>query len=726
MNSIILPQQKKFNRRIEPLWISLLKLIIFAIAISLYLWPYSSYLGIFSAIGLSALAIVIADSAYRHRMRFAIVIAIASIFLTGAIYFGQFFLNSKTLVKAIGLYQSFVFADVLFFGLALFGLMLFMRFASNRYRAFSLLEVLFVALSISTILADHRNRMINRPRFFSDWAWSLGIDPTTVLIGIGIVASLAAILLFLRDQPLLKVLTSLLLLIGLGLIFYYLGNKTIELKTENDSLGLRGKAKNKNDKNKKGKGKGKGGGTGGKGNKNNPFRNNYDSPPPQPVAIAILRDDHRPQGGIMYFRQRVLSKYNGVHLTADENYDNDVVTDFGDSGESLSENTQNIDNHSVVPTTMYLLVDHPQPPALTHAIRLKLIQNPNPQQFVSAYEVQSSVLSVPPKRLLGRHSISSKWTKQKRLHYTKTPDDPRYRTLADIITRKLDTRYADDDLAKAFAVKRYLEKEGFYTRQSKHASQKDPAASFLFGDMRGYCVHFAHSAVYLFRSLGIAARVALGYAVQTNKRAGGSSILVMGDRAHAWPEIYLEGIGWVTFDIYPERTDLPPPSAVDYDLEKLLGELARKDPTGGLSPDESQWTMPWLLITEVLALFVVLFIFFGYFVKITRRLLPIFLPQSRYCRSKYLLILDKLSEVGLWRRKGETREAHIIRLHSTLPSFKALTYAHLARAFGSTANISPQHFSNLSKEVENELKTNLKRSKRLRGLLNPYSWIHTR
>ena len=38
------------------------------------------------------------------------------------------------------------------------------------------------------------------------------------------------------------------------------------------------------------------------------------------------------------------------------------------------------------------------------------------------------------------------------------------------------------------------------------------------------------------------------------------------------------------FDIYPEQTDEQPAAPVDYDLEKMLGELARKDPTAGVNP----------------------------------------------------------------------------------------------------------------------------------------------
>ena len=38
-------------------------------------------------------------------------------------------------------------------------------------------------------------------------------------------------------------------------------------------------------------------------------------------------------------------------------------------------------------------------------------------------------------------------------------------------------------------------------------------AAFLFGNFTGYCVHSAHASVYLWRSLGLPARIGTGYLV---------------------------------------------------------------------------------------------------------------------------------------------------------------------------------------------------------------------
>ena len=216
--------------------------------------------------------------------------------------------------------------------------------------------------------------------------------------------------------------------------------------------------------------------------------------------------------------------------------------------------------HAHVPTSMFLMVSHPQPIGLGQATQYTPLDNPDPRRFVAAYGVDSLVPIAEPGRLLGRLAVPMTWTEDEKKHYLEIPDDPRYAALAQQITRELDPRYMNDPVMTAYAIKRFLEVEGFYSLAQKELVGTDPVAKFLFGEMKGYCVHFAHAAVFLFRSQGIPARVALGYAVQTRQRGGGSAILIAGNMAHAWPEIYIDGVGWMTFDVYPERSDEPRPA----------------------------------------------------------------------------------------------------------------------------------------------------------------------
>jgi transglutaminase-like putative cysteine protease len=84
----------------------------------------------------------------------------------------------------------------------------------------------------------------------------------------------------------------------------------------------------------------------------------------------------------------------------------------------------------------------------------------------------------------------------------------------------------------------------------------------------GYCVHFSSAMAAMARTLGIPARVAVGFtpgeAVSTTD-GGDPEYRVTTHDLHAWPELYFAGIGWVRFEPTPGRGVTPAfaPLAVD-------------------------------------------------------------------------------------------------------------------------------------------------------------------
>ncbi len=76
----------------------------------------------------------------------------------------------------------------------------------------------------------------------------------------------------------------------------------------------------------------------------------------------------------------------------------------------------------------------------------------------------------------------------------------------------------------------------------------DPIVYFLKDSRQGYCMHYASAATMLLRRMGVPARYVSGYVVaSTNFEATETAyeLEVMDNMAHAWVEIYLDGIGWV-------------------------------------------------------------------------------------------------------------------------------------------------------------------------------------
>ncbi|MEZ5244425.1 MAG: DUF3488 and transglutaminase-like domain-containing protein [Acidimicrobiales bacterium] len=70
---------------------------------------------------------------------------------------------------------------------------------------------------------------------------------------------------------------------------------------------------------------------------------------------------------------------------------------------------------------------------------------------------------------------------------------------------------------------------------------------------RGYCEQFASTFAAMARSLGIPSRVAVGF-TWGEWSPTRNEFVVRGEHAHAWPEIYFAGVGWVIFDPTPGRS----------------------------------------------------------------------------------------------------------------------------------------------------------------------------
>lgn len=94
--------------------------------------------------------------------------------------------------------------------------------------------------------------------------------------------------------------------------------------------------------------------------------------------------------------------------------------------------------------------------------------------------------------------------------------------------------------------------------------ERDATDFFLFDSRRGYCTHFAGALTVLCRELGIPARVVSGFASVERETAEDGRptgyIIARSSNAHAWTEIWLDGIGWVPLDATPadDRGDNSP------------------------------------------------------------------------------------------------------------------------------------------------------------------------
>lgn len=105
--------------------------------------------------------------------------------------------------------------------------------------------------------------------------------------------------------------------------------------------------------------------------------------------------------------------------------------------------------------------------------------------------------------------------------------------------------------ARALAIEDFLKGEYEYSLDVPPLPPGEDAVDyFLFEHRRGYCEHFATAYAVLCRLAGIPSRVVAGYSTgEYNPFSGLYEVSL--DDAHAWVEIYLEGIGWVTREPTP-------------------------------------------------------------------------------------------------------------------------------------------------------------------------------
>lgn len=101
---------------------------------------------------------------------------------------------------------------------------------------------------------------------------------------------------------------------------------------------------------------------------------------------------------------------------------------------------------------------------------------------------------------------------------------------------------------RAVALQEWFTSDEFRYDTDIEAGTGNTAILTFLKDRRGFCVHFAATMAAMARSLGIPARVAIGFTPGT---AADGGYVVRSTNYHAWPELYFAGTGWVRFEPTP-------------------------------------------------------------------------------------------------------------------------------------------------------------------------------
>jgi len=171
------------------------------------------------------------------------------------------------------------------------------------------------------------------------------------------------------------------------------------------------------------------------------------------------------------------------------------------------------------------------------------------------YQVRALLRNPSIEELRAAGTIYPDWVTRR---YLEVPDDVKEKLLplAQEVTAGAQTPYD-----QAQAITAYLRKEIKYTTTLAPAPKgTDLLLWVLFDYKKGFCMYYASAEVLMLRSLGVPARMVVGFA-QGELDERGTTYTVRRADSHAWPEVYFPNIGWIEFEPTANQDPLERPAA---------------------------------------------------------------------------------------------------------------------------------------------------------------------
>lgn len=143
---------------------------------------------------------------------------------------------------------------------------------------------------------------------------------------------------------------------------------------------------------------------------------------------------------------------------------------------------------------------------------------------------------------------------------------------------------AESNWERAAMLQAYF-REFEYSLDAPNSASGSVISQFL-KDRRGYCVQFAGAMATMARTLGIPARIGVGFTGGEPNDAGEIDLSMQ--NSHAWPELYFEGVGWVRFEPTPGGpAGPPPPWSVEGGDESQPTEEPTEEPSSQATQEEA-------------------------------------------------------------------------------------------------------------------------------------------
>jgi transglutaminase-like putative cysteine protease len=162
---------------------------------------------------------------------------------------------------------------------------------------------------------------------------------------------------------------------------------------------------------------------------------------------------------------------------------------------------------------------------------------------------------------------------------TELPDDfpEEVEELARDIVAGAQTRYEQAKLLEQY----FLSGEFTYDLDGPVDGSGNSAIEDFLESKRGFCEQFAGAYAAMARAIGLPTRVAVGFAPG---EYDGDEFQVMARDAHAWPEVWLAGLGWTQFEPTPAG---PQPGMADATAGQPVSRTTPRPTTATSTPASS-------------------------------------------------------------------------------------------------------------------------------------------
>lgn len=196
-----------------------------------------------------------------------------------------------------------------------------------------------------------------------------------------------------------------------------------------------------------------------------------------------------------------------------------------------------------------------------------------------AYRVVASSSTATPADLREAGTAYPDWVLDRYLSLPETIT-PRTVALTETVTAASASPYD-----RARAIEQYLRSTIVYDETvDEPPEDADIVDYLLFERQRGYCEYSASAMTVMLRSIGIPARVAVGYYPGDYDQAQ-AGYLYLQNNAHAWTEVFFPGYGWIPFEPTSSRPLIDSGDGLD-------GDDPLEEPTPIAQPETPESVTP--------------------------------------------------------------------------------------------------------------------------------------